>query len=163
MMEGVAGSMVAKAMGDELVGLFFDDKVPVDCAVGSLDREPFRSLRRWLDEYALGRQPSVRLKLRLEGTPFQRSVWAALSEIPFGRVTTYGALAERLDRPTSARAVGRAVGSNPVWVVAPCHRVVGAKGALTGYAGGLERKAALLRHEGVLDGLSSEAFSELRV
>lgn len=87
------------------------------------------------------------------GSPFERSVWDALRRIPVGSTTSYGALAKALakalGRPTAARAVGRANGRNPVSLVIPCHRVIGASGALTGYAGGLERKSWLLRHEGV--------------
>lgn len=81
------------------------------------------------------------------GTPFQREVWAALREIPPGETTTYGGLAARLGRPAASRAVGLACARNPVAIVVPCHRVVGASGALTGYAGGLQRKRWLLAHE----------------
>lgn len=84
------------------------------------------------------------------GTPFQRAVWAALRRIPPGRTTSYGALAASLGRPAAVRAVGHANGANPVSLVVPCHRVIGADGALTGYGGGLERKRWLLRHEGAL-------------
>lgn len=82
------------------------------------------------------------------GTPFQRMVWSALRDIPPGRTLSYGALAARLDRPSAARAVGLANGANPISVVIPCHRLVGANGALTGYGGGLGRKRWLLAHEG---------------
>ena len=84
------------------------------------------------------------------GTAFQRAVWAALREIPCGATTSYGALAARLGRPSASRAVGAANGLNPVAVVVPCHRVIGADGSLTGYAGGLARKRWLLAHEGAL-------------
>ena len=82
------------------------------------------------------------------GTPFQQAVWRALQSIPYGQTTGYGVLAQELGRPQAARAVGAAVGRNPWSIVVPCHRVVGSAGALTGYAGGLERKAALLQLEG---------------
>ncbi len=82
------------------------------------------------------------------GTPFQRRVWRALTEIPPGETTSYGALAERLGQPTATRAVGLANGANPIAIVVPCHRVIGADGALTGYGGGLARKRWLLEHEG---------------
>jgi len=88
------------------------------------------------------------LKVRLGGTPFQERVWAALRQIPPGETRGYGALAATLGKPSASRAVGLANGSNPVAIVVPCHRVIGANGALTGYAGGLERKTYLLRHEG---------------
>lgn len=101
----------------------------------------------------LGVSPHTLFNLPLDlshGTPFQRRVWQALCEIPAGQVWTYAALAARLGAPQAARAVGAAVGRNPVGVIVPCHRVVGAQGALTGYAGGLARKEALLRLEGAL-------------
>lgn len=87
------------------------------------------------------------LQLRPAGTPFQQQVWTALRHIPCGTTQSYGALARRLDRPTAARAVGAANGANPISVALPCHRLVGHDGRLTGYAGGLTRKAWLLRHE----------------
>jgi methylated-DNA-[protein]-cysteine S-methyltransferase len=99
---------------------------------------------RQLDEYFAGERTTFDLPLRLEGTAWERRVWAALQTIPYGETTTYGALAARLGAPTAARAVGSANGRNPISIVVPCHRVVGASGALTGYAWGVERKAGLL-------------------
>jgi methylated-DNA-[protein]-cysteine S-methyltransferase len=84
-----------------------------------------------------------------DGTPFQREVWAALRQIPAGETWSYGRLAAHIGRPAAVRAVGLANGANPIGVVVPCHRVIGASGGLTGYAGGLERKRWLLAHEGV--------------
>ncbi|MGE0718111.1 MAG: methylated-DNA--[protein]-cysteine S-methyltransferase [Alphaproteobacteria bacterium] len=84
------------------------------------------------------------------GTPFQEGVWAALRRIPAGRTTSYGALAAQLGKPTAMRAVGAANGANPISVVVPCHRVIGADGTLTGYGGGIERKRWLLAHEGAV-------------
>jgi methylated-DNA-[protein]-cysteine S-methyltransferase len=89
----------------------------------------------------------TRLGVRTNGTEFQRRVWAALRAIPAGRTTTYGALATRIGAPTASRAVGLANGANPIAIVVPCHRVIGADGKLTGYGGGLERKQWLLDHE----------------
>ncbi|TPQ36974.1 methylated-DNA--protein-cysteine methyltransferase [Bradyrhizobium guangdongense] len=86
---------------------------------------------------------------RVAGTPFQRKVWTALAKIPVGTTMSYGALAARLDMPKAVRAVGHANGSNPISVVLPCHRLIGANGSLVKYGGGLERKRWLLRHEGV--------------
>lgn len=83
------------------------------------------------------------------GTPFQRTVWAALRDIPAGATLSYGALAQRIGKPAAVRAVGLANGANPIGLVVPCHRVIGADGSLTGYGGGIERKRWLLRHEGV--------------
>jgi len=94
------------------------------------------------DLFALDAMP-----LELHGTPFQLVVWAALRTIPVGTTTSYGELAAQIDRPKASRAVGLANSKNPVMIVVPCHRVIGASGELTGYAGGLERKAWLLRHE----------------
>jgi methylated-DNA-[protein]-cysteine S-methyltransferase len=104
-----------------------------------------------LTAYYAGERSSFDLPLDLRfGTPFQQSVWAALQAIPRGGTTSYAAIARQLGRPQAARAIGGAVGRNPVSIVVPCHRVLGTGGALTGYAGGLERKTALLRLEGVL-------------
>lgn len=89
------------------------------------------------------------LAVRFTGTTFQNSVWALLRDIPVGTTTTYGDLARRLGMPSASRAVGSANGANPIAIVVPCHRVIGASGGLTGYGSGIERKAWLLRHEGV--------------
>jgi len=102
-------------------------------------REYFSRLRREFD-----------LPLDLRGTPFQQQVWAELRKVPYGQTVSYGELARRIGRPAAARAVGQAVGANPVPIIVPCHRVVGADGSLVGYGGGLEIKSALLRLEGVL-------------
>jgi methylated-DNA-[protein]-cysteine S-methyltransferase len=100
-----------------------------------------------LDEYFAGRRTSFDLRLEAPGTPFQHQVWDALVRIPYGTTTTYGRLAEAIGRPGASRAVGLANGRNPLSIVVPCHRVIGAGGDLTGYGGGLERKAHLLAHE----------------
>lgn len=106
---------------------------------------------RQLTAYFAGQRTRFDLPLDLQaGTPFQQSVWQALLAIPAGATTSYAALGRQLGRPQAARAVGAAVGRNPVSIVVPCHRVMGASGALTGYAGGLDRKQALLRLEGAL-------------
>jgi O-6-methylguanine DNA methyltransferase len=101
-----------------------------------------------LRAYASGTSRRVRAPFDLQGTPFQVAVWRRLTSIPFGRTTTYGALAASLGRPRASRAVGAAVGANPVGILIPCHRVVGSNGALTGFGWGLPMKRALLRHEG---------------
>jgi methylated-DNA-[protein]-cysteine S-methyltransferase len=99
---------------------------------------------RELDEYLAGTRRSFDLPLAPRGTPFQRAVWEALTAIPYGTTATYAQLATAVGRPAAVRAVGQANGRNPIAVVVPCHRVVGADGSLTGYAGGTDRKAALL-------------------
>ena len=107
-----------------------------------------RAARLWLDAYFAGERPDAgALPLLPRGTDFQRAVWRELRTIPYGETRRYGEIAARLG--SSARAVGSAVGRNPISLIIPCHRVLGAKGALTGYAGGLERKEALLALEGV--------------
>ena len=106
--------------------------------------------RQELLDYLAGERRTFDLPLAPGGTPFQREVWRALAEIPYGNLVTYGDLAQRLDRPGASRAVGQANHRNPLPIFLPCHRVVGAMGALTGYAGGLELKAWLLRLEGVV-------------
>lgn len=107
--------------------------------------------RRQLDEYFRGERQQFDLPLDVEGTPFQREVWNELGSIPFGATDSYGQLAGRIGRPGAARAVGGANGSNPIPIVVPCHRVIGATGALTGYGGptdaGIAMKRFLLRHE----------------
>ena len=108
-------------------------------------------LSRQLDAYFAGDLSIIeRLPTATAGTPFQREVWQALRTIPCGQVMHYGQLAETLGRPGAARAVGAANGSNPVSIVVPCHRVIGRNGTMTGYAGGVQRKEWLLRHEGYL-------------
>ena len=115
---------------------------------------PMAAGRAWLTDYFAGRRPPLtRLTLSPRGSPFARLVWQCLMEIPYGCVTTYGAIARevarRLGRPSmSPQAVGGAVGHNPISIVIPCHRVVGSDGSLTGYAGGIDRKRWLLAHEG---------------
>jgi methylated-DNA-[protein]-cysteine S-methyltransferase len=106
--------------------------------------------RRALEAYLAGDLEALEpLAVRTGGTPFQREVWAALRTIPAGETRSYGELAARLSRPGAMRAVGMANGANPISIVVPCHRVIGADGSLTGYGGGLPRKRWLLEHEGV--------------
>ena len=102
---------------------------------------------RQLSAYFAGRLIDFDLPVRLHGTPFQRRVWAALADIPYGETVSYGELAAQIGQPSAARAVGLANGRNPVAVIVPCHRVVGATGSLVGYGGGLDRKRYLLRLE----------------
>lgn len=119
----------------------------------------FGAVMRQLGEYLEGRRRAFDLELAPEGSPFQHEVWRALGEIPFGETRTYGELADALGRPGAARAVGRANATNPIAVVVPCHRVIGTDRTLTGYAGGLPRKRALLE----LEGLTIEGSIRARV
>jgi methylated-DNA-[protein]-cysteine S-methyltransferase len=105
-------------------------------------------VRRQLAEYFAGERREFDLELAPEGTPFERSVWEQLRKIPFGETRSYGEIARAIGHPGSARAVGRANGANPIPIVVPCHRVIGADGSLTGFGGGLENKSRLLELEG---------------
>ena len=111
------------------------------------DPAAFADARRQLDEYFAGSRRAFELPLELAGTPFQLAVWTALRGVEYGRTIGYGELAGRIGRPTAARAVGAANGSNPISIIIPCHRVIGADGSLTGYGWGTDRKAWLLAHE----------------
>ena len=132
--------------GLALVGLYLPDRGPALAAAAGGD-PVLAATAAQLGEYFAGRRTDFDLPLDPHGTPFQRAVWTALQAIPHGVTTSYGALAARLGRPRAARAVGAANGQNPISIVIPCHRVIGANGTLTGYAGGLERKQALLELE----------------
>lgn len=152
------GPIVLRAEDDALTGLWFAGQKGCPRLQGDIpaaaDYPVFDPARRWLELYFSGRDPGFVPPLRLIGTEFQRAVWAILSDIPYGTTRTYGDIAAQLawDRGLqrmSAQAVGGAVGRNPISLIVPCHRVVGASGSLTGYTGGLERKGALLALEGV--------------
>ncbi len=103
--------------------------------------------KRWLDIYFSGKEPDFLLPLQLKGTAFQLRVWEILRTVPYGQTVTYSQIAKQISPSMSAQAVGGAVGRNPIAIIVPCHRVVGADGSLTGYAGGTDKKAALLRME----------------
>ena len=152
------GQMLLSSDGEALTGLWFDGQKYFPArAMEEKDALPlFGAVRDWLDSYFAGEDPDpAALPLAPAGSDFQRLVWDLLLEIPYGEVTTYGALAlkaaARMGRYTmSAQAVGVAVGHNPISVIIPCHRVVGADGSLTGYAAGVAVKSWLLQHEGAL-------------
>lgn len=111
------------------------------------DQPQLVAAARQLDEYFAGRRDSFELALDLRGSPFQREVWDALQSLPFGTTTNYQSIAQRIARPKAVRAVGTAIGRNPLSIIVPCHRVLGSSGGLSGYAGGLERKKHLLALE----------------
>jgi methylated-DNA-[protein]-cysteine S-methyltransferase len=149
------GPVLLAASDQGLCGLWFEGQKHWPGSAAQWPADPtqplLREAARQLDAYFSGRLLEFDLPLHLQGaTPFQQSVWQALREIPRGATESYGALARRIGRNAAVRAVGAAVGRNPVSIVVPCHRVLGLGGALTGYAGGLERKSALLRLEGAL-------------
>ena len=147
------GPVTIVADGECVVGLYFDDQArrPDDSRFGddvsSVPDPLLVAASSQLAEYFAGERTTFHLPLALTGTDFQRKVWAVLEEIPFGETVTYGWVAERLGGKGLSYAVGQAVGSNPIGVIVPCHRVIGSDGSLTGYAGGLERKQALLTLE----------------
>lgn len=108
---------------------------------------PFTDVRAQLQEYFAGERVAFETQLEMDGTRFELQVWRALTEIPYGETVSYGEIARRIGQPSAARAVGLANGRNPIAVIVPCHRVIGANGTLTGYGGGLERKQLLLELE----------------
>lgn len=148
------GTILLVSDGEALCGLYFDGQRHLPEMPDAEENKTIAVLeeaRAWLEEYFTGEKPETVVPVRLEGTAFQRSVWELLAEVPYGETVSYGELAEKLlersKRKVSARAVGGAVGRNPVSIIVPCHRVVGADGSLTGYAGGVERKKKLLEIE----------------
>lgn len=148
------GGITLSSDGENLTGLWFEGQKYFAATLGehvSQSSLPvFELARKWLDEYFSGKQPNVYPPLMPAGSAFRQAVWAILLEIPRGQTMTYGQIAARINESggrTSARAVGGAVGHNPISLIIPCHRVVGVGGGLTGYAGGLDRKKALLQIE----------------
>lgn len=143
------GPLTLVAEDGTLCGLYMTDQRhrPAEDTFGARDDTPFGEALDQLDAYFAGDLREFTLDLRLNGTPFQRRVWDELRRIPYGETRTYGELAELLGNPHASRAVGLANGRNPVGVIVPCHRVIGANGSLTGYGGGLHRKRRLLDFE----------------
>lgn len=143
------GTLTLVAHDGALAGLYMEEHqhLPARHTFGDRDAGPFAAVSAQLAEYFDGARTEFDLPLRLDGTEFQRTVWAGLREIPYGETWTYGQLAERLGRRTASRAVGLANGKNPISIIVPCHRVVGSSGGLTGYGGGLDRKQHLLTLE----------------
>ena len=152
------GPMTAAVKDEALIGLWFIGQKYYPPQTANWSSEPdhpiFEALKHHLACYFSGKADALEVRLAPPGSPFQKTVWDILLEIPLGQVATYGQIAEHIARTRglasmSAQAVGGAVGHNPISILIPCHRVVGSNGALTGYAGGLERKAELLRIEKV--------------
>ena len=149
------GEIILASDGEALTGLWFAGQKYEGSTLApehtEKDLPVFDETRRWLDVYFTGKDPGFTPPLRLRGTDFRKAVWKVLLTIPYGKITTYGEIAARIAQKTgsaaSARAVGGAVGHNPISLIVPCHRVVGADGSLTGYAGGIDRKKALLALE----------------
>ncbi|MBQ2666787.1 methylated-DNA--[protein]-cysteine S-methyltransferase [Methanobrevibacter sp.] len=149
------GEMLIASDGEAICGVWFygqryfkstvtDDIIDDDLAV-------FKKVSRWFDDYFSGLNPKIDFKVKPHGTEFRQKVWKILSEIPYGETLTYGEIASRISSEMSAQAVGGAVGHNPIAIIIPCHRVLGANGKLTGYAGGIDRKIELLKLEKIGD------------
>jgi methylated-DNA-[protein]-cysteine S-methyltransferase len=145
------GDVVLAARDMHLMGVWFDHQQhqPQTSAWSRVNDHPvLERAQQQLQQYLDGQRQQFDLPVTfVSGTPFQQQVWSALQSIPYGRTVSYSEMAERVSRPRAVRAVGAAIGRNPLSMVIPCHRVVGANGALTGYAGGLARKQALLALE----------------
>ena len=153
-MPSPVGRLTLVASGAGLRAVLWENDRPGRVPLGSTQDEPdhpvLAEARRQLDAYFTGALQCFDLPLDAVGTPFQKRVWAVLEAIPFGRTRSYGAIATELGDPKAVRAVGAANGRNPISIVVPCHRVIGASGMLTGFGGGLDAMAALLAHEGVV-------------
>lgn len=151
------GLLYGTSDGESITGLWMNGQKYFCSTLGNDVQEKnltiFNQLKRWLTIYFSGKEPDFLPKLAPEGSAFRQSVWKLLLTIPYGEVTTYGAIAKSLEKESgkrmSAQAVGGAVGHNPIGIIIPCHRVIGMNGKLTGYAGGLDKKEWLLRLEGV--------------
>lgn len=143
------GPLTLVAEDGALCGLYMEDQRhrPPEETFGDRDDDLFAEAEEQLTAYFAGELKEFTLELRLNGTPFQRSVWDQLTRIPYGETRSYGELADALGSPRASRAVGLANGRNPVGIIVPCHRVIGANGNLTGYGGGLPRKQRLLDFE----------------
>ncbi|MFH8489358.1 methylated-DNA--[protein]-cysteine S-methyltransferase [Streptomyces longisporoflavus] len=144
------GTLTLVATEGVLSGLYMTEQRhrPPEETFGDRDAGPFDATIEQLEAYFAGELTEFDLPMRLDGTPFQRTVWQQLRLIPYGETRTYGQLATALGKPNASRAVGLANGKNPIGVIVPCHRVIGAGGSLTGYGGGLDRKQRLLAFEG---------------
>jgi methylated-DNA-[protein]-cysteine S-methyltransferase len=157
------GPITVAAENEALTGLWFVNQKYYPCQrsewIDKSDYPLFKSLEAWLRDYFSGKNPKPDFKLDPRGTVFQKRVWKLLLKIPYGKTSTYGAIAKGLaglpnrqvaEKSSSARAVGGAVGHNPISILIPCHRVLGASGNITGYAGGIDKKRALLQLEGAV-------------
>lgn len=153
------GNILLAADETGLTGLWFEGQkyfaLYLDKEHEEKDLPVFRDTKRWLDMYFAGKKPDFKLPLHFTGSPFQNEVWEILYSIPYGKTMTYGEIAQIIAQRRklphmSAQAVGGAVGRNEISIIVPCHRVVGTFGSLTGYAGGIDRKIALLKLEGAM-------------
>ena len=145
------GTVTLQANEQGLLGVWFETHTtkPEDLGIQEDSFPIFQSVKDQLDRYFAGEAVQFDLPIAAKGTPFQQSVWHALTTIPYGETWSYAQLADAIGNPKAVRAVGLANGKNPVSVIVPCHRVIGKNGKLTGYAGGVERKQRLLAIEGI--------------
>lgn len=150
-MPSPVGALTLVASDAGLTAILWENDRPGRVKLGAMEEAPDHPLlieaERQIQEYFAGERTSFSVPLDFRGTDFQKSVWAALLTIPFGETRSYGEIARQIGRPSASRAVGAANGRNPLSIVAPCHRVIGTNGALTGFAGGLAAKEALLGME----------------
>lgn len=153
------GNILLAADDIGLTGLWFAGQkyfaLRLDAEHSEKETPILTQAKKWLDIYFIGQEPAIDISLHFVGTAFQKEVWQILCSIPYGRTITYGAIAKRIAsqrgiRQMSAQAVGNAVGHNNISIIVPCHRVVGQNGSLTGYAGGIDKKAWLLSLEGIV-------------
>jgi methylated-DNA-[protein]-cysteine S-methyltransferase len=143
-MPSPVGELLLTASDAGLTGLQFAPHTTSPERRGQRDDAALSEVVGQLEEYFAGRRRAFDLTLAPSGTPFQSRVWKAIAAIPYGKTVSYGTVASRIKQPTAARAVGMATGRNPIAIIVPCHRVVGADGSLTGFGGGLDRKTLLL-------------------
>ncbi|HDS1734666.1 methylated-DNA--[protein]-cysteine S-methyltransferase [Pseudomonas sp. BP8] len=152
LMQSPVGTLTLVARGERLAAVLWEHERANRVRLGELHRDDTHAVlqqtARQLGEYFAGQRQRFELDLDFAGTDFQRQVWAALLTIPFGETRSYSDIARQIGNPTAVRAVGAANGRNPISIIAPCHRVIGASGSLTGFAGGLQAKQYLLALEG---------------
>lgn len=151
LMKSPVGELTLAASSRGLAAILWENDRPGRVRLPTLHENPLHPVlldtERQLEEYFAGNRREFALAVDFTGTPFQKLIWNALLTIPFGETRSYGQLARQIGRPSAARAVGAANGRNPISIIAPCHRVIGSNGELTGFAGGIEAKAYLLRLE----------------
>lgn len=144
------GDMLIVSDGDDICGVYFYGQKHFP-SFNNLEKNDdlaiFCAVKDWLDDYFEGKNPEINFRLNPQGSEFRLKVWKILSEIPYGETLRYGEIASRISPSMSAQAVGGAVGHNPIAILIPCHRVLGAGGKLTGYAGGIDKKVELLKLE----------------
>jgi methylated-DNA-[protein]-cysteine S-methyltransferase len=162
-LESPVGRLDLVASDDALVAVLWErdrpDRVRLEPLVEAVDHPILSLTARQLGEYFAGARKVFDIPLEFRGPEFQKSVWRALLTIPFGETRTYGQIAQQIGRPTASRAVGAANGANPISIIAPCHRVIGADGSLTGFAGGIENKRLLLNLEGAGHSRQDDLFA----